>query len=387
MPIRYLTKAVIALFFLVGLGGEAPSAQTTTRIRLVHGSAALADLGPIDVFVNSDPATDDPDMTLTFQNADVEGSPVLEVPAGPGQPLRVTARLQNPPQIPGIPSEVTFEEPDGLPPGDFFVTLAGVPEALAPLYAPNPEQEARVRSASGPDFNIFFQLILAYLQSWSGSGAGRLGAAADVPTIVSHAVTDAPLIDVVLVESGQVLADDLRFGLATQEPVLVAPGTYTVNVLRSADGELLEQSRLTVTGTEGAVQFTATGFLDPSQNAPFGGSPPPLAMVGVDGTTGAGVVAQPTAAESAVRAPFGLRVFPSPARSATRVEYALASPALVRLGVYDVLGRRVGGLVGGHRAAGSRTELLDLSGFAPGPLFVRLEADGVSASVPLMVVR
>jgi hypothetical protein len=79
--------------------------------------------------------------------------------------------------------------------------------------------------------------------------------------------------------------------------------------------------------------------------------------------------------------------YPNPFRSATTVSYQLSTPAVVRLAVYDVLGRRVAVLAEGRRAAGDHRATFGASGLASGVYFVVLEADGQRAARKVMVVR
>ena len=86
-----------------------------------------------------------------------------------------------------------------------------------------------------------------------------------------------------------------------------------------------------------------------------------------------------------------LRCFPNPASSGAIVEYTVKLEGRVRLGVYDVAGRRVACLVDSHVPhRGVRTALWDGRGddgrdLPSGVYFVRLEA-GEETSVHKMVL-
>src|SRR5690606_15147793 len=95
------------------------------EVQVVHAAAAVAVLGPVEVYLNQDPASTTPDAVVTFRG----GSAYLALPAG--TPLAVRARLQNAPPPP-LPREVTFTTPP-LPAGRFVVSVAGIPEQLLAL--------------------------------------------------------------------------------------------------------------------------------------------------------------------------------------------------------------------------------------------------------------
>jgi hypothetical protein len=86
------------------------------------------------------------------------------------------------------------------------------------------------------------------------------------------------------------------------------------------------------------------------------------------------------------------RVWPNPARGDLRLEFELRNPGTVALSVYNVGGRLVRSLVEGQRVAGRHVVAWDgrnesgarVSG---GVYLLRLEADGVSASAPVTLIR
>jgi hypothetical protein len=78
---------------------------------------------------------------------------------------------------------------------------------------------------------------------------------------------------------------------------------------------------------------------------------------------------------------------PNPFRGHTTIEYELARPARVRLGVYDVAGRRLGLLADAAQAAGRHAVRYDALGLASGVYFIRLDAAGVRVARSIIVLR
>jgi beta-glucanase (GH16 family) len=85
--------------------------------------------------------------------------------------------------------------------------------------------------------------------------------------------------------------------------------------------------------------------------------------------------------------------FPNPFNPATTIAYDLASPATVRLAVFDVAGQRVKTLVAGARKGAGRHEVTwngrdDAGRLAPaGVYFYRLEADGLSSTRRMTLLK
>jgi hypothetical protein len=71
---------------------------------------------------------------------------------------------------------------------------------------------------------------------------------------------------------------------------------------------------------------------------------------------------------------------PNPFRDATTLSYTLPSPARVRLGLYDVRGRRVGALEDRDMPAGTHRVALDARALGSGVYFYRLEAGRAAAA-------
>jgi minor extracellular serine protease Vpr len=79
--------------------------------------------------------------------------------------------------------------------------------------------------------------------------------------------------------------------------------------------------------------------------------------------------------------------YPNPFNPSTVIEYHLAAPGNVRLGVYDLLGREVTTLVNEKKGAGSYVAKFDARGLASGIYFYRLEANGFVQSKKMTLLR
>jgi len=94
--------------------------------------------------------------------------------------------------------------------------------------------------------------------------------------------------------------------------------------------------------------------------------------------------------EEALPLPTAARLesaYPNPFRGSTRIPYSVDRAGMVRMTVYDVLGRTVAILVDGSRAAGSDEAVFDASGLAGGIYLVRMETGTGSAARPVTLLR
>ncbi len=84
-----------------------------------------------------------------------------------------------------------------------------------------------------------------------------------------------------------------------------------------------------------------------------------------------------------------LSIIPRPARGQTRIAFAVGTAPVVRLSLYDVLGRRVQVLADAPMFEGGPYEAtLDAADLAPGLYFLRIEAGSAeSRTEPLIVIR
>jgi glycosidase len=94
-----------------------------------------------------------------------------------------------------------------------------------------------------------------------------------------------------------------------------------------------------------------------------------------------GVEAGPLPAEMALQAPW-----PNPASGPVQMEWTQrAGPSSIR--IYDVLGRQVLRVHDGVRTGGVHLESIDVSGWAPGMYWIRLQAPGRTETRSLVVLR
>ncbi|MRR37493.1 T9SS type A sorting domain-containing protein [bacterium] len=79
--------------------------------------------------------------------------------------------------------------------------------------------------------------------------------------------------------------------------------------------------------------------------------------------------------------------YPNPFNPATTIAFELPKSSIVRLSVYDMLGREVSVLVNERRDAGVHEEMFDAAGLASGVYFYRLQAGDFVQSRRLLLVR
>ena len=98
----------------------------------------------------------------------------------------------------------------------------------------------------------------------------------------------------------------------------------------------------------------------------------------------------PTATESTTSIPDGIALhqnYPNPFNPTTTLSFTLDSAGLVRLAVYDLLGRELSVLVDGYREAGRHEMYFDATGLASGVYLYRLDTDGASRQQRMLLVR
>jgi hypothetical protein len=84
---------------------------------------------------------------------------------------------------------------------------------------------------------------------------------------------------------------------------------------------------------------------------------------------------------------LALAVAPNPVRSNARVRYTLATPASLRLVLYDVLGREVAVLAEAPRPAGTHDVVLEAGSLSPGVYVLRLQSEGETRTQTLVLTR
>ena len=95
-------------------------------------------------------------------------------------------------------------------------------------------------------------------------------------------------------------------------------------------------------------------------------------------------VASPTGIDEMCEIP-SLHIYPNPAHGMATLAYSVRSPGVVRLEVFDVLGRRIAIPLNEYRAPGEYEYQLNTGGFDPGIYFCELITIGSRAAVKLMV--
>jgi hypothetical protein len=79
--------------------------------------------------------------------------------------------------------------------------------------------------------------------------------------------------------------------------------------------------------------------------------------------------------------------YPNPFNPSTTIRYALPDASVVRLVVYDLLGRAVAVLAEGMKEAGLHETLFDAAGLPSGVYFYRLQAGGFAATKKLALTK
>jgi hypothetical protein len=66
--------------------------------------------------------------------------------------------------------------------------------------------------------------------------------------------------------------------------------------------------------------------------------------------------------------------YPNPFNASTTIRFVLPEPQVVKLKVFDLLGRQVQTLIDEYKRAGVHTVIFDASGLSSGVYFCRLQA-------------
>ncbi|MGH7602244.1 MAG: T9SS type A sorting domain-containing protein, partial [bacterium] len=203
----------------------------------------------------------------------------------------------------------------------------------------------------------------------------------EVRAVFMHTVTDAPAVDFVTA-NGDMLASNLNYG-ATSQPISLAAGTYTVDLLRSSDKQKLGTHTLDITNrANGYVVITLSGFLNPAANQ--NGPAAALGVYEIELTPTTEVEEQNEMAPVSFEL---MQNYPNPFNPATSIEFSIASDQFVSLKVYDVLGNEVATLVNEKKPAGFYRVSFDAKGLASGVYFYRLQAGNFAATRKLLLVR
>ena len=292
-------------------------------------------------------------------------------------------------------NSIPFNEPlmiytyrlDGSFLAGFNVTIDGaVPKAMTfigvddtTIFAPNPE-----------GISTRYRMILKDLPVTGEEPS-------NVHLVFLHAVTDAPTVNIAL-QGGSILVEGLSFGQASDSMTNLPPGSYTFDVQRSSDSQILGSYPIDLTGKAGEVVMMAfSGFLDPSANQ----NGPLMSLEEVP--TGTSILPQTgIGGDNSIPEVFALEQnYPNPFNPTTKIKFTLSSQeragvrSFVSLKVYDVLGREVATLVNEVKQPGSYEVTWDAGGLArqtagglaSGIYFYRITAGEFRQAKKLILLR
>ena len=166
---------------------------------------------------------------------------------------------------------------------------------------------------------------------------------------------------------------DRSWRLLVETPAWAAPGDYTVvGYVGAYPGVVFDADSLAfLVRDRGPAARSATS-----------------AWALVDAETGAALADWDDDIAEAGPVAFGLgSPYPNPVAGLVAVPYSVAEPGVVRLAVYDVLGREAVRLVDGPSEAGAREARFETGTLPAGAYVVRLEAGGSVATARLVVAR
>ncbi len=163
----------------------------------------------------------------------------------------------------------------------------------------------------------------------------------------------------------------------------VNAGTFPSPVLESDAFQAQVVPSASASGDDGEVSNVWLAF-------DADGRPAPTGAVHDFTATGEGTSADPAASRASEALPEVAAleaVYPNPARGAATVAFALPEAGLVRLAVYDVLGREVAVLADGEAEAGRHEAALRAATLPAGTYLVRLTAGAEVRTQRITVVR
>lgn len=79
--------------------------------------------------------------------------------------------------------------------------------------------------------------------------------------------------------------------------------------------------------------------------------------------------------------------YPNPFNSRTKIEYSLAKPEMVKIIVYDLLGREINTLYDGYQEAGRHSLLFDCSHYASGVYLYKISTPEYSNTRTLLLIK
>ena len=159
------------------------------------------------------------------------------------------------------------------------------------------------------------------------------------------------------------------------------PSGWTARLVDAATGASAD---LTAAGTYAFEVVVPEGQTAPAVDA---GPPAPLVQRVTTGRFSVVVEAAAVGTEDGAAAVLALGVSPNPVSTGGTVRVSLPEAGVVRVVVYDVLGRQVAVLADGERSAGTHDVALDAGRLAPGVYVVRLTAGEASVVRRVTVAR
>ncbi len=189
-----------------------------------------------------------------------------------------------------------------------------------------------------------------------------------VELLLLNAVTDAPAIDIEAQGVGT-LIENLIYG-ETADSIAIAPGTYTFDVKRNSDGQLLGSYPVDISNNvDEIVIVTVSGFLDPAANQ----NGPPMSLDVFE--TSIIVSVEPQDEPSGVVETFRLsHNYPNPFNPSTKIKFSVPQTSFVTLKVYDILGRKITILVNEEKTIGNYEVNFNASNLSSGVYFYRMQA-------------
>ena len=341
-----------------------PAAEATAQLQVIHNAADPA-AAEVDVYLNGELLLDD----FAFRTA----TPFVEVPAG------VTLNIGVAPGSSSSADDVIAEFPVVLDSGERYVAMAnGVLDPGG--FAANPDGHS-----------IAFDLF-------AKDGIKDRAYFGWVKLIAFHGATDAPTVDIRKRSywGSRVLFGDLSYGEFSNYRSLRAR-TYILDVTPAGDEGTVVASYVADLSSlrNGAAVVFASGFLSPldNQDGPAFG----LYVALGDGTVLPLAVADDKGAQYAYNKAEDLEStdvkfdlgqnYPNPFNPTTTISFSLPRASFVSVKVFNVRGQVVKNLLQEPRGAGRHEITLDGRDMASGMYFYRIDADGLTATKSMMLVK
>jgi hypothetical protein len=212
-------------------------------------------------------------------------------------------------------------------------------------------------------------------------------ASTNTDVLVFHGSTDAPVVDVVEVGVGAgTIVDNLEYGVFAD--YLELPTNDYVLDIRDETGTVTVATYSAPLETLGLFGYSASvvasGFLDPSNNnngASFG----LYAVL----ATGGSLIPLPVVTSVMENATddLSLSVFPVPARDAVNISMNLEKNSNITIEMYNLLGNIVYQSNSGMMTAGLQSGKIDVSNFAEGMYFVRVNTGTSTLTTKVKIVK